>query len=383
MTGKPKRIGIVANCAWNIVNFRLDLIRALGKRKYELVVLAPEDSFAAHFAEMNIPFHPIKNLNRNGTNPFRDLLLFFELSRLFRQYELDLVLLYTIKPNVYGTFAAKWAGIPSIATLTGLGYLFLRRRHTGFMARKLYKWALQFSGKIVFHNPDDLSLFLEHRLVKRQNSTVIPGSGVNMDHFSPQPSTGKKERIRFLFMGRILYDKGVRELLQAFEKLYREEDSVELWLVGDMDTKNPSIFSREELNRYEKSVKTIVYKGHTDDVRPYIAGSDVVVLPSYREGLPKTILEAMSMEKPIIVSDVPGCRETIVEKEPVNGYFCRSKDPESLYRQLLKMVRLSDQERDQMGRISREFVREKFESSKIVAAYEKLIGEILGNHKSP
>jgi glycosyltransferase involved in cell wall biosynthesis len=383
MSNKKVKIGIIANRTWNIVNFRLDLIHRLREKGFEPVVLAPEDDHTPQLQKLKIEYSPIKRLSRNGTNPIKDLLLLIELVHLFKKHELDLVLLYTIKPNIYGSIAARWVNISSIATVTGLGYIFLNRKYSGWIAKKLYKAAFRYTNKIVFHNPEDQALFTQSGLAGKNKCLVIPGSGVNMEYFSPVQTgiRSENEKIRFLYIGRLLYDKGVLELLQAFEKLYHEEKEVELWMVGEVDQKNPSAISRTDLKYWERSLDTFDYKGVTDDVRPYIKASDVVVLPSYREGLPKTILEAMAMAKPIIVSDVPGCRETIASEEPKNGYFCKSKDPESLYEQLLNMVRLSKLERDRMGKASRELVREKFQSNKIVIAYEKLIDEILLNVK--
>lgn len=369
-----KHIGIVTNSAWNIFNFRMDLIKALREDGYIPVVFAPNDRFSGLIEAEGVNYFPLKKLDRDSTNPFKDIKLMFELIRLFKKTRLDQVLLYTIKPNIYGSLAAKWSGVRSIATVTGLGYSFLTKRSTAFFAKKLYTLAFRFTNKVVFHNPDDLQLFAENKWVSKAKSLVIPGSGVDMKRFSPSNTIRNTEKsVRFLFIGRLLYDKGVLELLQAFEKLNGEFEQTELWLVGEIDKKNPSVFSEKDLKKWLGSLKTLSYKGLVEDVRPFISESDVVVLPSYREGIPKTILEAMSMAKPVIVADVPGCRETIVTEEPVNGYFCRVKDTESLYLQMKKMVILSDEERQKMGLISKKIIENRFEKGKIIEAYLDLV----------
>lgn len=370
----------MVNAGWNIINFRLDLIKELHEQGFEVIVMTPDDGYADRFSKLGISFQAIKWMTRRGTNPLFDIFLLVELTRLFQKHQLDLSLLYTIKPNIYGSLASRIAGIPSIATVTGLGYSFLTRKMTSWMVKKLYRFAFRYATHIVFQNRDDKALFEQKNLVRKSKSSIIPGSGVNTEHFYPLiQAKRKKEAIKFLFVGRILYDKGTRELLKAFEHLIKRPVKAELLLLGSIDDNNPSAFSREELNDWLAKLEHCQHINGTDDVRPYLTDSDVVVLASYREGLPKTILEAMSMEKPIIVSDVAGCRETIAKKDPVNGYFCRVKDPVSLAEQMYKMTQLKDVEREMMGKSGRALVLRKFDQQIINREYIDKIQSILRN----
>lgn len=372
------KIGIVVNAGWNILNFRMDLIKKLQLEGYEVVVMTPDDGYADRFSELGIPYHSVKWLTRRGTNPLFDIFLLFELIYLFRKNRLDLCLLFTIKPNIYGSLASRIAGIPSLATVTGLGYSFLTHKLTRWTVKHLYRFAFRFSTHIIFQNKDDKALFEEKAMIRKGKSSIIPGSGVNTNYFHPfQKIPGKKEGINFLFVGRILYDKGTQELLQAYENLLQRKVQAHLLLLGSIDDNNPSAFSKNELKNWLKKLKNCQHIDGTDDVRPFIAQADAVVLASYREGLPKTILEAMAMEKPIIVSDVPGCRETIAKKEPVNGYFCEAKNPESLEEQMYRMSQLKDEERKKMGKSGRSLVIEKFDEKIINKKYIDSIQGIL------
>lgn len=373
----------MVNASWNVLNFRMNLIRDLMDKGFEPWVIAPEDDYAVRFVEMGIAYQPIKYLTRRGTNPILDIMLTFELYHIFQRLKPEVVLLYTIKPNIYGSLAARLSGIKSMATVTGLGYSFLTRKYTGLLVKNMYKFAFSLTNKIIFHNQDDQQLFIKNNWVPEKRSTVIAGSGVDMDKYAPMShGSPDKRNLRFLYIGRILYDKGIRELLEAFQMLCEEKNDVELILLGKIDSKNPSAFDKTELKNWLRKFDNAEHIDGTDDVRPYLADADIVVLPSYREGLPKTILEAMSMEKPIIVTDVPGCRDTITKKEPVNGYFCAVKNSISIYEQMLKMSKLTNEERILMGRSGRSYVREKFDVKIINRTYIKLVNDLIGKRRN-
>jgi glycosyltransferase involved in cell wall biosynthesis len=380
LENRKHKIAIVVNAGWNILNFRLDLIKKLQEQGFEVIVMSPDDGYADRLNKLGVSYQPLKWIKRRGTNPIYDVFLLIELIRLFRKNKIDLTLLYTIKPNIYGSLASRISGIPSLATVTGLGYSFLTRKLTSWMVKKLYCIAFRYATHIVFQNKDDQALFEQKKLVRKGKSSVIPGSGVNTAYFYPQAKTGQKKKgVQFLFVGRILYDKGIRELLIAFESLIKRDVNVELVILGSIDENNPSAFGKKELKDWLSKLEHCVHINGKDDVRPYFTNADVVVLPSYREGLPKTILEAMSMEKPIIVSDVPGCRDTIAKKEPVNGYFCRVKDPASLEEQMFKMTQLDDVERERLGKSGRTLVLRKFDQQIINKEYLDKIQSILIN----
>ena len=364
-----RRVVIVANSSWNIWNFRMSLLDQLKKEGMDPIVLAPEDAFSAQVLKTGYPVIYLRKLFRKSTNPVIDFLLLVELWLAFRKIKPAIVLLYTAKPNIYGSMAARWLGIPAIVTVTGLGYTFNSTGLAAFLIRRLYKQAFTQTASIVFHNEEDERMFLEKGWAKSSQTTVIPGSGIDTDHFTPEQNVSIPDKFEFLYIGRLLYDKGIRELVEAFQKISRRYPQVWLRVVGDIDRDNPSAVSQEEWNQLLTGTTRLIHQGPTSDVRSAIRMADVVVLPSYREGLPKTILEAMAMEKPVIVTDVAGCRDTISPSFPSNGYLCRAKDPVSLAEKMEAMIQLSSDERRKMGEIGRTFAKKHFSTELINRQY--------------
>ncbi len=361
-----KRIGLVLNTAWNIYNFRLGLVRALIAEGYAVVAIAPADSFVPQIEETGAKFIPLKQLSRKGVNPVKDWLLYRELYRIFQQEQLDAVLLYTIKPNIYGNWAARRAGIPSIATVTGLGYSFMKKGVVHQIVKRLYRSAFRKAERVAFQNRDDKALFENLRLCQPSQTLLIKGSGINTDYFQPLLKTIPSENFVFLFVGRLLYDKGVRELLQAAEKLQAARANTEFWIVGGIDEGNPSAIQKDLLERYEAQ-EAVKYLGRSSDVRAIMQQADAVVLPSYREGLPRVMLESLAMGKPIITTDVAGCRETIRDGE--NGYRIPAEDSTALFEALVKMRDLSVQDRQAMGAVGRKMALAEFDERIIVQHY--------------
>ena len=371
---KTKKIAIVANSTWNIYNFRLSLIQRLTKEGYRVIVIAPVDEYIHYLNDIYFVKHiDLKQLKAQSKNPFKDVSLTLELYRIFRQEKPDLILNYTVKPNIYGNLAAKWLNIPTISTLTGLGYTFLHGKTLKSFIKILYKWSLSYPAKVIFHNSDDLNLFRQINLLKKDNGEVIFGSGVNTTHFSPDT---KKESSKFifLFVGRILVYKGIGEYIEAVRKIQKVTGNAQFWVVGELDENKSASFSKDEFQRALED-HTIRYFGTVKDIRPYISQADVFVLPSYREGMPRAVLEAMAMGKPIITTKVAGCRETVVEGE--NGFLIPHKDAISLAEALLKMYHLEKKELDKMGEKSRQLVLNKFDEQLIINRYLKLIQTIL------
>jgi glycosyltransferase involved in cell wall biosynthesis len=365
------KIGVVSNTAWNIYNFRMPLIEALIGCGHDIYAIAPVDDYANKIKSANCRFIPLKHLSRQGSNPFRDLKLKKELQKIYAVNQLDIVCSFTIKPNIYGSLAATKTGAKSICTVTGLGYTFLNRSFTAFIARRLYKFAFNKADLVVFQNQDDLDLFANKKLVATQKTTIVPGSGVDTNHFVPIPGQLKKAPFKFLFIGRLLYDKGVVELLDAAYKLSKEDSNFELMLVGSFDMGNPAVISETQLNNYLSKCSNIIYKGTSDDVRGELSHSHCLVLPSYREGLPRVILEAMSMQIPIITTDVPGCKDTVLDG--YNGFVVAAKDADALYLSMKRMMNLDSSERQRMGLNGRQLVLDTFDQRLIAQHYLNLI----------
>lgn len=370
-----KTIAIVANSSWNIYNFRLNLIRTLKQEGFRIIVIAPVDEYIHYLNETKLVKHiPIKHLKPHHKSPLRDLRLSLELYRIYKSYQPDLILHYTIKPNIFGSLAARWAKVPSIATITGLGYTFLKLNWINHLVSELYRLAFRKVEKVIFHNEDDQRLFIQNLILKPSKSTVIPGSGVNTNHYRPlvKPDTGK---FIFLFIGRLLSDKGILEFVEASRQLKSLTQRAECWVVGEIAPQNPNAISKESVLQWMDQ-QHIRYFGKVSDVRAFIRKVDAVVLPSYQEGMPRALLEAMAMGKPIITTDTAGCRQTLRDNK--NGLIVPVKNAKALLQAMLKMYQFSESELAEMGAESRKMVCDKFSDQQINSAYLTAIQQALG-----
>ena len=364
---------ITVNMAWNLINFRANLIRGLLGAGYEVVALAPNDRHASRVRELGCRFiHlPMDNM---GTNPLRDLLLLWRYFRLFRKIRPVAMLGFTIKPNVYGSIAARWLGIPVVNNIAGLGKTFLHEGWLNRVARVLYRIALSCSRRVFFQNQDDLNLFVENGLVREDKAARLPGSGVDTAHFAPQAvSTQTDSAFRFLLLARLIWDKGVGEYIEAVRILRDAGMKVDARLLGFLDVRNPAAISRKQVESWQAE-GMVTYLGDANDVRPHLAAVDCVVLPSYREGAPRSLLEAASMAKPVITSDVPGCRDVVLAGK--TGYLVPAKDPRALADAMQRMARLPVEEREKMGKAARQFVVDKYDERKVVEAYIAVMRDI-------
>ncbi|MBL7824774.1 MAG: glycosyltransferase family 4 protein [Saprospiraceae bacterium] len=360
------RILLLSNSAWNIYNFRLGLIEALNDLGHEIYLSSPLDEFVSRIpADKYKEFYPVKHLTPRGQNPIKDLLLILELKKIFNYCNPDLILLFTIKPNIYGGIVSRYLEIPFVVNITGLGSQFTLHNRFGFIVQKLFLISLKKCKLALFHNQEDLDYFVEHKLLFPERVSVVNGSGVDVNRFRPEPRKSK-DRLVFLFSGRLLREKGLGEYMEAAKILKEKNHAIDCYVLGpiesieyDTDLKNEFDLARQN--------KDIFYFDGTHNVIPFLQAADVFVLPSYREGRSKAILEAMSMGLPIITCDVAGCRDVVVDG--VNGYLVREQDPVSLYHAMDKMNSLSFEDRQLMGFYSRQFVMDKFEMSKVQIQY--------------
>lgn len=356
---------MVANTAWSVFNFRHSLIKELLSRGVELYVIAPEDKFSAKLAEMGCQVLDLP-MQAKGVNPIADLALMLRLLRHYREIKPDFIIHYTIKPNIYGSLAAKLAGIPSLAITTGLGYTFVNQNVVSQVARQLYKFAFRYPKEVWFLNEDDRSVFLEHQLIAPDKAVLLHGEGVNLNHFVPMDKPQSDENIRFLLIARMLRDKGVCEFVEAARQIRQRYPNAIFQLLGDCGVPNPSVIGREEIAQWEKE-GIVEYLGTTDDVRPIIAQADCLVLPSYREGIPRTMIESAAMAKPLIVSDAPGCRDVVLDGQ--TGYLCEVKNTLSLAQRCEQFLTLSDSEKQAMGKAGRAFMEDKFDEKWVIKQY--------------
>lgn len=368
------KVLIALNTAWNLVNFRAGLIRVLVAQGYEVVAVAPPDDFVPRLEQLGCRYVPLP-MDNKGRNPGRDLLLLWRFFLVLRNERPDVFLGYTVKPNVYGSIAAHALGIPVINNVAGLGAVFIKDSWLTRLVRGLYRIALWRSARVFFQNADDRRLFVDGGVVRADITDQVPGSGIDLSRFAAValPVTGRP--LRFLLIARMLWDKGVGEYVEAARMTKRRGANADFCLLGFWDVQNPAAISREQMDAWVAE-GVVSFLGTTDDVRPYIADADCVVLPSYREGTPRTLLEAASMGRPLIATDVVGCREVVDDGK--NGFLCRLRDASDLAEKMECMIALSPAARSVMGRRGREKVEREFDENFVIRKYLETIAEIAG-----
>ena len=284
----------------------------------------------------------------------------------------DLSITYTIKPNIYASIAAESLGIKYLPVTTGLGYTFLAKGIVPKIARMLYKFAFRKADQVWFLNKDDIASFKEARLIADEKVVQLYGEGVDTTRFS-EKNTLVDDQV-FLLVGRMLKDKGVIEYVEAARILKKKYPSVRFQLLGAVWLDNPAAIKEEEISAWTKE-GIVEYLGRTSDVRPYLRKAMCVVLPSYREGVPCTLMEAASMARPLVATDVPGCHEVV--EDGYNGYLCQVKNAEDLAAKMERIILMSPEEREQMGRNGRQLMIDKFEVKHVIAQYDNMIEKLL------
>lgn len=367
-----KTIAIVLNASWNLFNFRLNLIRSIEKAGYKVVLIAPYDQYSG-ILKKEFEYHDIY-ISNQGTNPKEDIKTFIQFYRLYKQVKPDIVLHYTIKPNIYGTLASHFLGIKSINNIAGLGTLFIKHNFVTTIAKWLYKYSQSKAEKIFFQNNDDFKLFTDEGLVEKSKCDVLPGSGVDLEKFKPVTTITKDKVFRFLLISRMLWDKGVKEYVEAAKIIKEKYTHVEFQLLGFLDVENKAAISKDQMDKWVQE-GYIQYLGVSDHVQQEIAQADCIVLPSfYREGTPRTLLESASMAKPIVTTDNVGCRDVV--GDGINGYLCKTRDTEDLVKKLEKMLGLSVEERVEMGKKGREKMQRQFDEQIVINKYLDAINKL-------
>jgi glycosyltransferase involved in cell wall biosynthesis len=362
------KVLISANAFWNIANFRAGLIRALSAKGYQVTVATP-NADADWAAARGIDAVAIA-IDRSGLNPIRDASTIFSYTKLIQRIGPNIFLGFTPKPNIYGSLAASACGIPSIPNVSGLGTAFINRGPLSALVSALYRIAFRKCPIVFFQNRDDSALFVSRKIVKPGQVRLLPGSGVDCSHFSPMPPS---TTVRFLFVGRLLGDKGVREFVEAAQLLRSQHPEWRFQLLGALDPGNRSAIRQAEIDRWVGE-GTIEHVGHVSDVRPYIADATAVVLPSYREGLPRSLLEAAAMGRSLIATDVPGNRHIV--QHGVNGLLCTARDSYALAEAIKTLGMMDRCERDAMGRAGRALVEREFGEETVISAYLEAIAQL-------
>ncbi|MFL7023560.1 glycosyltransferase family 4 protein [Enterovibrio norvegicus] len=361
-----KTVVISSNTSWYLYNFRKNTILALIKSGYQVIAVSPPDAYSEKLESLGSKHIPI-NIDQGGTNPLSDIATFLKFVAIYRKQRPDVVLNFTPKNNIYGTLAASLFGAKSVNNIAGLGMVFINEGLTSKIARMLYKISQPKASKIFFQNEDDKLLFQKNKLAPDALADRLPGSGADLSRFQVLPSEDDGV-VRFLLIARMLYDKGIGHYVEAARELKAKYgESIEFRLLGFLDVNNPSAVSRIDMDGWVKE-GVVNYLGTSDCVEDEIAKVDCMVLPSfYREGVPKSLLEAGAMGKPIITTDNVGCRETVDHE--VNGFLCEPKSTDSLVESIDRMYQLSHEARLEMGLKSRVKIENEFDERIVIEKY--------------
>jgi len=361
-----------ANSSWNIAHFRSGLIRGLMDHGYRIVVAAPEDEHSSLVRSLGVEFLPLP-INSAGISIAEDAKLFLRYRQIVRTLKPFAFLGFTAKPNIYGSPAARLSGAKVINNITGLGTVFIKRSVLTAVVTVLYRLALRRSSTVLFQNREDLEYFVAQRIVASSKAGLVPGSGVDLDKFQPAREARKPGPFRFLLIARLLWDKGVAEFVEAARIVRRAHPDVLFQLMGPVGVNNRTAIPAQTLARWSDE-GFVELLGESDDVRPAIRQADCIVLPSYREGLPRTLLEGSAMGKPLIATDVPGCRDVVIAGE--TGFLCDVRSAEALAKAMQGMLGLSSEERNEMGRRGRSHIERNFGEALVVAKYLDSLGRL-------
>jgi len=367
-----KKIAIVLNSSWGAYNFRLNLARALKKKGYKVIFIAPYDQKYSNILKVEFDFFSL-NVDPKGLNFIQDLKTLFSLFLLYKKESVDMTLNFTVKLNIYSSIASRLLNINSISNITGLGTVFIKKSLITIVVKNLYKIALRFNDKVFFQNKIDRKLFIENNLVLEEITGLLPGSGVDLNKFIPVKNLTNNNKIVFLVISRLIKDKGLLEYVEAIKIIKKQYNHVEFQLLGLIEDKNRTAISKEELQNWIDD-GLISYLGSTDTVESVIPQCDCVVLPSYREGLPRSLLEAGAMEKPVIATDIAGCRDIV--DDGINGLLCKDKNSHDLADKINLMINLTNEQRLLMGKSGRAKVLEKFDENIVLNKYLASIEEL-------
>lgn len=370
-----KRIIVFSNTSWNLYNFRLPIINEARRLGYEVICVCTGDNYSDKLG-LHCDKLILSSLNPTSTFILSDLKYFILCFTILIKYPPHCVLSFTIKNNIYVGLLCRFLKIPFIPTISGLGSgLINKSKNLKKSILCLYRSSLKNANCIYFHNKTDLRFFTSNKIAKHDVCKVVGGSGVNIHEYAPIFNRRKtnSKLVHFYFIGRLLKDKGVVEFLDAAYSLAKTNKSLRFHLVGKIDIANPSAISNSLIKRYTQ-LNSIIYHGETDNVKDYLEKADFVVLPSYREGLSKILLEAASMGIPMIATDVPGCREIVIEDK--TGITCKPKNYLDLARAIFKASTLPNDTKKALGNNARLIIEEKFSSNIVSASYIDTIKSI-------
>ncbi len=367
-----KRILFVGNTSWSMYNFRLGIFKMLREKGFEILVSAPVDDTTDLIRQEGFAFYPMV-IDNKGTSIVNDAKLLIDYFKLYKSLKPDLIFHYTMKPNIYGTMAAKLAATPSISVVTGAGYSFMSKNWLSYLVKQLLRVSFSFARRVWFLNHDDLDFFSGLGIVKREKVDILPGEGIDTDYFNTVDTGSGKQEFTFLFLGRLLWDKGVGEYVEASRILKSQNRQITCAVLGFLDVANPSAIPSETVSQWQEE-GLIQYLGSTSDVKTFILGADCVVLPSYREGIPRSLMEAASLKRPVIATDTVGCRDVV--EDGVTGYLVQVKDSQGLAVKMDQMLSLPYPQRQDMGDRGRQKMIREFDQTIVIGTYLKILNSL-------
>ena len=370
---KSLRIAFVSNSAWSIYNFRIDVIKTLIADGHEILIITPYNAIVQKIVTVGCR-HIAIDFDNKIINPVKDLQFLLNLNRLYKEIKPDLIFHYVAKPNIYGTIAAHRNGIPSVAIVTGLGFAFSRRNLLYLIVKQLYRFSLRGAKEVHFLNNEDALLFVRERIVPFGKINILPGEGINTTFFKPPEVRQKNPTFKFLMSCRMLKSKGVELFVEASRLLQLKGYVFESIVLGVFEANHPDSIEPSKVQQWQAQ-GLINFLGFKEDVRPYLATADAFVFPSYyNEGVPRSLLEAASMELPIITTNNKGCRDVV--ENGVNGFLCQVQDPFDLAKKMEEMLLLTGQSLSEMGQKGREKVIHRFCMDKVIYEYRRIISQI-------
>jgi glycosyltransferase involved in cell wall biosynthesis len=374
MGNKMPIVALAANNAWNIYNFRKNLIGALQRDGYQVLAITPDGPYRDKLLELGC-LHSVVQIDSKGTNPLRDAKSIVQFIQILKRHRPHVFLGFTIKANIYGAIAARLLNISVINSIEGLGAAFITNNWLNKFVGRLYSLAFIKASRVIFLNEDDMALFNDRSLVDKKRAIRIPGLGVDLKEF--RATAIPKDSLRFLFVGRMLQEKGVCVYVEAARILKTRYPDVQFDLLGFLDVDSPSAISSEQMYMWQNE-GVVRYLGVSDKVADIIADVSCVVLPSYyREGVPRSLMEAAAMGRPIITTDWVGCRDVVVDGS--TGYLCRINDAYDLATKMEQFIHLPYEARAVMGLAGRVKMEQEFDEKNVILLYLDLIREAMLN----
>ena len=374
----PPTVTLSANTSWYLFNFRASTIRAMAAAGWRVVCLSPPDDYGPRLRTLGCEWVPLP-MDNAGTHPGRDLALLGRFWRHYRALRPVVAFHFTIKNNVYGTWAARALGVPAVNNVSGLGTAFIRRGPVAAVVRGLYRLSQPLAHRVFCQNSEDAELLKRHRLVPADRLALLPGSGVDLQRFHPglRLPRAPGAPLRLLYAGRMLADKGLRELIEAVGRLNAGAVRCQLSLCGFAGAENVSAIGEAELQQWAQR-PGVRWLGPSDDMPAVYAQADAVVLPSYREGMPRSLLEAGAMGLPAVATDVPGCRHIV--SDGVNGLLCEARSADALQAALQRLLSMDDAQRTALGAAGRARVEAGFDEQRVVDAALAVVRGVLQGH---